>query len=283
MPQPLISVIIPCYNSAQYITHAIDALLCQTYKNLEIIIIDDNSTDNLKEVINPFLRKYNNIIYKNLPFDDPLRINSLGVNVNAGWMARNCGVELAKGDLITFQDADDGSCANRIEFQYNIMQEYKVNHVNIDWQQYKDEYNCKLLNYKITKNDIVSTKDILQLAQNTKKGLFKIPIAKDYVPSLYGRLNRKLKYLADWKHRDWSPYPCAASMPLIKKEVFKKCKFRSLYSRTRPSLKGRGADRDFNFWVAETFKNSVAIKIPLILWRVKTNNSNYLDEKYRPK
>jgi hypothetical protein len=186
---------------------------------------------------------------------------------------------MAKGELITFQDADDGSCSNRIEFQYSIMQKYNSHHVNIDWQQYQDEFNGKELNYQITPDDIVSTSEILTILKNSRKGLFKKPFGKNENKNPLEKIIRSFnrKYL-----RDWPSYPCAANTPLLKKEVFTKCWFRPWYERTMPASSGRGTDCDFNFWVAETFQNSIAIKIPLLLWRVTSNNPRYTDTKYKP-
>lgn len=276
---PLISVIIPCYNSAQYISHALDAMLCQTYESLEILIVDDNSTDNLREIVDPYITRNDQIRYFRLPYDDPNRFDSQGKNINAGWMARNYGVDQARGELITFQDADDGSCSNRIEVQYNLMKEYNVVHVNVDWQQYQDKYNCKNLNYTVREEDIIGTEEILSLAKKNHRGLFQHPFGKNEDAHLIEKFIRKInrKYVGEYES-----YPCAASMPLLKKEVFEKCRFRPLWERTRPSLRGRGADQDFNYWVAETFQKSIAAKLPLILWRVQRNNPRYEEEKYRP-
>jgi len=274
-----ISVIIPCYNSAIYISHALDAMLCQTHQPAEILIVDDNSTDNLREVIDPYLECSDHIRYMRLPFDDPHRFDKEGNNINAGWMARQYGVEHAQGDLITFQDADDGSCANRLEVQYGLMQEYDAVHVNVDWQQYKDEYNGKHLNYQIRDADVVMTGEILSLIQNKKRGLFTYPFGKHEDKNPIEKFVRKVnrKYIGEH-----ISYPCAASMPLVKKEVFETCTFRPVWERTRPSLRGRGADQDFNFWVAETFKKSIAVKIPLVLWRVTQQNQRYSEKHFRP-
>jgi hypothetical protein len=124
------------------------------------------------------------------------------------------------------------------------------------------------------------TKEILALARKTKPKLFKNQFPRGGPKNIIEKIFRKIdkKFLTSQE-----PYPCAASMPLFNKEVLAKCRFRQAYERTRPSLKGRGADRDFNFWVAETFKSSLCIKTPLILWRVSQQNANYPDEKYRPK
>lgn len=279
MALPLISVIIPCYNSAQYVSYAVDALLCQTYKNLEILIIDDNSTDDLQSAIGCYLKKYDFIKYAKLPWDDAYRFSAEGKNVNAGWAARNYGVELSTGDLITFQDADDGSCSNRIEFQYRMMEKYKSHHVNVDWQQYQDEYNGRYLDYNIKTDDIIKANEILRLVKKIKRGFFQKPFSKNEnhnsVIRFIRRINRKLI-------GECESYPGAASMPLLKREVFEKCKFRPLWERTRPSLRGRGADQDFNYWVVETFRDSIVLKVPLVLWRVRKQNKNYLDFKYRP-
>jgi glycosyltransferase involved in cell wall biosynthesis len=278
---PLISVIIPCHNSkADELRAAIDSMLAQTYKNLEVIIVDDHSENNLLEIVQPYLDKYPFISFYKLPHDDLDRVAPNGTNINAGWQARNFGMSLAKGGLITFQDDDDGSCSNRLEFQYEIMKKYGVMHVTVDWQQYVDEYNGKFLDYQITEDDVLQTKEILALAKKTKPKIFKNPFPRGGAKNILEKILRKIdnKFLTSQE-----PYPCAASMPLFKKEVLTKCRFRQAYERTRPSLKGRGADRDFNFSIAETFKSSLAVKIPLVLWRVKTQNPFYTDKKYQPK
>jgi glycosyltransferase involved in cell wall biosynthesis len=89
---PLVSIITPCHNNAEFIGSAIASALNQTYSNLEIIVIDDGSTDNSVEMI----RSFN---------DYRLRWES---QPNQGApIARNRGLELAQGSLIKFLDADD--------------------------------------------------------------------------------------------------------------------------------------------------------------------------------
>ena len=70
-------------------------------------------------------------------------------------------------------------------------------------------------------------------------------------------------------------YPGTGNSPLFKREVIDKVIFRKLSERIWPSFMGRGADKDFNFQVAETFKNSYHFGIPLYLWRVEKQNPLY--------
>ncbi len=275
MKLPLISVVIPCYNHAAYITHALDAILSQTYLNIEIIIVDDYSTDNLTEVVQPYLKKYQNIHFVKNEFGSPKKQKAFGnttKNTDSGWAARNFGVSVAKGEYITFQDADDGSHSDRIEIQYQISQEYNSHHVVVDWRKYDDRLNCTLSGWSMERNMIIHTKDIMSLVNKTKNRIFKFPFSKLEDESIFIKLIHKI----DRKFfHDWTSFPCAASMPLLKREVFEKCHFRPLYERTRPSFNGRGTDQDFNFWVAETFRDSIAVRIPLILWRVANENRFY--------
>ena len=71
-------------------------------------------------------------------------------------------------------------------------------------------------------------------------------------------------------------YLGAGNSPLFTREVIEKVKFRQLSERVWPSFMGRGADKDFNFQVAETFKNSYVFFIPLYMWRVKDENPRYI-------
>ncbi len=88
----LVSIIMPAYNAEKYIAEAIESVIDQTYKNWELIIINDGSIDKTEEIIKSYDDK--RVIY--------LKQNNKGVS-----SARNRGLELAKGEYITFLDADD--------------------------------------------------------------------------------------------------------------------------------------------------------------------------------
>src|SRR5690348_8317289 len=103
--EPLVSVIIPCYNVSPYVEKAIRSILDQTYSNLEIFIIDDASTDDTLQKIQSF--KDNRIIIKQYTTNT----QKIG--------AVNDVLKEAKGDFIAFQDADDWSESARIEKQVN--------------------------------------------------------------------------------------------------------------------------------------------------------------------
>lgn len=97
-----VSVIIPCYNSENSIEAAIYSVLNQTYKNIEIIVINDGSTDNSSKLIKQILHKYKSV-------------NLIETQNNGVSMARNTGLKLAKGKYIAFLDADDIYAENYIE------------------------------------------------------------------------------------------------------------------------------------------------------------------------
>jgi glycosyltransferase involved in cell wall biosynthesis len=106
MNNPLISVIIPVFNGERFIAEAIQSVLKQEYKPLEIIVIDDGSTDGTADLVKIF---EGNIRY----FYQP----------NAGISsARNKGLELAKGELISFIDADDVWAKNKLEIQTRLFE-----------------------------------------------------------------------------------------------------------------------------------------------------------------
>lgn len=280
--EQLISVIIPAHNSENTIGVAIESMLNQTYKNIEVIVIDDNSTDNTGRVVRKYTQKSDKVSYYKLPFDDPHRVNKRGRNINAGYMARNYGFEKAHGAWITFQDADDASLRNRIEVQYELAKKYNATHLCVDWQRLTPSLLEKKLNagqiLKKSRNILIPPKEISILAQRTK----------GFIVPLLGRFNKYIPF--EWKRLpvinklffgSLDPYPGTGNSPLFKREVIDKVKFRPLAERTWPSFMGRGADRDFNFQVAETFKNSYTFLIPLYLWRQKSQNERYTDyEQY---
>lgn len=93
--RPLISVIVPVYNGEDVIKRSVDSLLNQTYDNLEIIVIDDGSTDNTLQILEEYQRKWDGKIFVH-------HIENSG----QGW-ARNIGIKYASGELLGFCDADD--------------------------------------------------------------------------------------------------------------------------------------------------------------------------------
>lgn len=105
MAQKKISVIIPNYNYARYLDQAIESVLVQSYENIELIVVNNGSTDNSLEVLEKYRDKIRLINQPNLG--------------QSG--ARNSGLSLSSGEFIAFLDADDFWEPNKLEMQISIM------------------------------------------------------------------------------------------------------------------------------------------------------------------
>lgn len=113
---PLLSIIIPAYNAELYLKNTIDSVLCQSFQNFDIVIINDGSTDNTLEIIKAASKNDSRIKYKTIP-------NS-GVS-----NARNEGLKSAKSKYVLFLDADDLLSTNFLQDRITFLeahQEYSI-------------------------------------------------------------------------------------------------------------------------------------------------------------
>lgn len=159
----LISIIIPAYNVESYIAKCLDSVLNQTYKNLEIIIVDDGSTDKTPQILEEFAKKYPQI-----------RIIK---QQNSGQScARNRGIREAKGEYIVFIDSDDWISSS-------LIIETFLNKIKSSNSDYVQGGMCFLMYGQVTKKYIPAHKEaltgdsIVEAAINLN-GLYTGPIAK---------------------------------------------------------------------------------------------------------
>ena len=111
---PLVSVIMPAYNSAPFIEEAITSVINQSYDNWELLVIDDASTDGTVLIINSQAARDPRIILLKNP-----------INKGPGY-SRNLGIENAKGTFIAFLDADDMWLPHKLEIQIDFMREHNL-------------------------------------------------------------------------------------------------------------------------------------------------------------
>ena len=144
-----ISVIVPIYNVEAYLERMLESLINQTYKNLEIILIDDGSTDSSAKICDKYKKKDKRIVV--------MHKKNEGVSV-----ARNKGLELARGDYIGFVDSDDVISLDMYERLYNniistnadiSVCSYSTFSKDVDFE-YKD--NIKIFNKEEALKDIIS-------------------------------------------------------------------------------------------------------------------------------
>jgi len=110
LSSPLVSVIIPTYNSENFIRLTLESVLSQSYQNIEIIIVDDNSSDSTLDII------------KDISEDNPkIKYYSLPVNTGTPAAPRNYGVSMSKGEFIAFIDSDDLWHPEKIVLQLSLM------------------------------------------------------------------------------------------------------------------------------------------------------------------
>ena len=179
-----VSVIIPVYNGEKYIKQCLDSILKQTLEQIEIIIINDASSDATSEI----LQDYGSI------YTDKIKIVHNKQNEGQG-KSRNIGINIAKGEFITFIDADDEIEQNMLEKMYNCAKNKNADLVLCDY-------------YEIRKNKKVMIKSIPEKTLNIKKDY------SVYIASPWGKLiktelltKNELKFLEIEAYEDISLMP----------------------------------------------------------------------------
>lgn len=113
MTKPLVSVLIPCYNVDQYVEEAINSILTQTYSNLEIIAINDCSTDKTGDILQELAKKDSRITV----IDNSQNLKLI--------QTLNKGIQLCNGEYIARMDADDISLPTRIEKEVDFLERHR--------------------------------------------------------------------------------------------------------------------------------------------------------------
>jgi len=114
MNPPAISVIVPLYNAEKYIGECLDSLLAQTFKDFEVIVVDDCSTDNSLAIAKSYLEK----------FGGRLKISRMYVNSGKPSLPRNKGLTVSRGEYIYFMDNDDLITPTAFEELYTLAKDY---------------------------------------------------------------------------------------------------------------------------------------------------------------
>lgn len=179
--KPLISVIVPIYNVEQYLCRCVECLTAQTYKNLEIILVDDGSPDNCPQFCDEYAKKDSRIkvIHKK----------------NGGLSdARNAGMKVATGEYISFIDSDDYVSNDFIETLYNailsensdivecsVVKFYEDEH----FDEYKDDLKITSFNTEESLSKLIAENPFKQHVWNK---LYKSDLVSG-VPYAVGKLN----------------------------------------------------------------------------------------------
>lgn len=154
----MVSVIIPSYNRELTIKRSVCSVLNQTYKDIEVIVVDDCSSDNTREVIESI-------------DDDRLRYYCLEENSGA-CVARNKGIELAKGEYIAFQDSDDEWLPEKLEVQIKKLKKSKADVCFCKMKQFFSDGSSEKFFPKGLQEGIVSYKQLYEFSRVSTQTIF---------------------------------------------------------------------------------------------------------------
>lgn len=165
----LISIIIPVFNNQKHLKRCLDSVLVQTYKNIEVILIDDGSTDNSGEICDDYASKDKRIkVFHTI---------NQGVSI-----ARNLGLDNATGEYIMFVDSDDWIEKNTLECVYNNLKKYS--------------YDCLLFGFIIEKNKsrnnvMISKQDVCYNNRSEIISVLPELILNEYINPLWNKVYKK--------------------------------------------------------------------------------------------
>lgn len=149
--KPLVSIIMPTFNSSQYVKDSIQSITKQTFSNWELLITDDCSTDDTFSIIDSFKKK-----------DKRIKIFKLEKNSGAG-IARNNSIKNAQGRFIAFCDSDDRWYPDKLEKQISFMLKYDVQLSYTDYEIINDNNEIIAVfhsPHKITYKDMLKNDEI---------------------------------------------------------------------------------------------------------------------------
>lgn len=188
----LVSVITPVYNAERFLENTLKSVVDQTYKNIEIVLVDDCSKDKSAKIIERFMSEDIQIIY-----------HLQDMNRGAG-AARNKALELARGQYVAFLDSDDVWMSQKIEQQIALMKEKKtgfsyaaIEMIDENGKQIKPKRNIKeTCDYKyLLHNTIIATSSVV--IDRSILGDFRMPLRRggqDYATWLMLLRNGEIAY-----------------------------------------------------------------------------------------
>ena len=176
-PDSLVSIIVPFYNCEKYIEKCVESILSQTYINLEIILIDNNSQDNSRKIVDTYKEKDNRV--RVVECNDP------GVS-----FARNKGIKVANGEYIIFVDSDDW-IDNKFVEKLMLYRDYDV----VICSYYREYENSTLYKHIYDGNVIFDDETSLQQYKRRFFGLYgkelKYVESADSLSPVWGKLYKK--------------------------------------------------------------------------------------------
>lgn len=189
LKKPMISIILPVYNVEDYLRECLESLLAQTYKNFELIIINDGSTDNSLSIINEYENKFEQI--------------KIITQKNKGLSeARNAGYSSIKGKYTYFLDSDDFILEETFENLISLAEDNQLDLVKFDAYSFTE----KNLDFKMTN---YSSKKYLQENKVYNRNEYLKAIEKNFMPAVWMYLikteiikNNDLAFKKDLLHED---------------------------------------------------------------------------------
>ena len=124
MQNPLVSVIVPCFNAEKYIDQTIQSVIAQSYVNWELILVDDCSTDQTLKKIQKYSEE-----------DNRIRVFTTDFQSGSPSNPRNIGLSVAKGELVAFLDADDIWLTNKLQEQVLFLQTNGYEFIYSDYEK----------------------------------------------------------------------------------------------------------------------------------------------------
>ena len=180
MRQPQVSIIVPVYNVENYIERCLNSLVNQTFKDIEVITINDGSTDKSLELINKYVK-------------EDIRVSVIDLGDEGVSYCRNLGIEKANGKYIMFVDSDDWIDFNMVEVMYKKAEENNIDLVMCSYiREFKDHSKKKIFNLPeeiIYKEDKVKNELLRKLVGPVKEELSN-PEMLDALGTVWGKLYR---------------------------------------------------------------------------------------------